>query len=91
MSARRRADLLRKAADGLDQGDQPFCDAFLGANEVTLDECYDLAEEMASGARIMAWAMENPKDAAAFLASGSAGMALNAITEALSKISLDGG
>jgi len=84
----RQADLLRAAADGLDQGEQPFCDRFLGEHQVTLDECFDMAANMAAGARIVAWAVENPRDGAAFLASGSAGMAMNAITEALAGVSL---
>lgn len=84
----RQAELLRAAADGLDEGNHPFCDQFLSGHEVTFDECLDMAGLMAEGARIVAWAIENPRDAAAFLASGSAGMALNAVTEALGKINL---
>jgi hypothetical protein len=84
----RRADLLRAAADGLDDANHPFCDEFLSGNKVTFDECFEMAEDMAAGARVLAWAIDNPRDAAAFLASGSAGMALNAVTEALARISL---
>lgn len=86
MMARRMAELLNAAADVLDNGEHPFCDEFLSEREVTLDECFDMAELMACGARVIAWAVASPRDAAAFLASGSAGMALSAITEALGKI-----
>lgn len=86
--SKRQAELLRAAADGLDNGEHPFCDEFLSGHQVTLDECFDMAGLMAAGARIVAWAAENPRDAAAFLASGSAGMALNAVTEALTRINL---
>lgn len=87
----RRSELLNAAADGLDQGEHPFCDKFLGEHEVTLDECFDMAALMAEGARVVAWAIDNPRDAAAFLAGGSAGMAASAITEALAKITLTSG
>lgn len=88
--SRRQAELLRAAADGLDEGGHPFCDEFLSGHQVTLDECFDMAAMMAAGAQVMAWAAENPRDAAAFLASGSAGMALNAVTRALARVNLAG-
>lgn len=83
----RQSELLRAAADGLDKGEHPFCDSFLGEHEVTLDECFEMAEMMAAGARVIAWAIDSPRDAAVFLSSGSAGMAMNAVTKALAKIS----
>lgn len=84
----RQAELLSLAADGLDDGEHPFCDQFLSGNQVTADECFEMAELMAEGARLVAWAIEHPRDAAAFLSGGSAVMAMNAITEALRKITL---
>jgi hypothetical protein len=82
----RQAYLLRRAADGLDNGEHPFGDEFLSGNQVTADECFDMAGLMAAGARVVAWAIDNPRDAAAFLSSGSAGMAMSAITEAMARI-----
>ena len=82
---RRMTELLNKAADALDAGEDPFHFSFLSENDVTSTECLDLADKIAFGARMMAWVTENPRDAAKFLEAGSAGMALNAITDALSR------
>ena len=84
----RQAELLRAAADGLDNGSQPFCDQFLGEHDVTSDECMEMAELMAEGARAVAWAMDHPREAAAFLSAGSAGMTMDVITRALKKVNL---
>jgi hypothetical protein len=81
----RMSDLLTKAADALDEGDDPFGINFLSENDVTSTECLDMADKIAFGARMMAWVTEHPRDAAKFLEAGSAGMALNAITEALGR------
>jgi hypothetical protein len=81
----RMAQLLTKAADALEAGEDPFGFNFLSENDVTSTECLDMADKIAFGARVMAWVTENPRDAAKFLEAGSAGMALNAITEALAR------
>lgn len=79
----RMADLLDKAADALDDGIDPLALGFLSANEVTLDECYDLADKLAMGARLISWATRNPKQAAAFARGGTDGMGMEAITRLL--------
>ena len=63
----RQSELLRKAADALDDGQIPLMNPFLADNEVTFDECMDMAELLAEGARLIAWAMENPKMVSAAL------------------------
>lgn len=55
------AELLRAAAESLDDHTSPFCDEFLTWHEVTLDQCMSLAEQLAIGARIVAYAIENPR------------------------------
>lgn len=49
--------LLTLAAEALDKGDDPLHVSFLSEHEVTLDEAYDLAENLALGARMVleAW------------------------------------
>jgi len=84
----RSSELLKAAAEALDDGRDPLNSAFLDEHGVTLDECYDLAESLAMGGRLIAWAMENPVQAAAFAANGSAGMAMDALTRAMAKINL---
>jgi hypothetical protein len=84
----RSSDLLKAAADYLDDGGNPLELLFLSENEVTFDECGDLADSLAMGARLVAWAMEHPREAAAFLSNGSAGMALDACTRAMAGINL---
>lgn len=55
------AQLLRAAADALDDGRDPLANPFLSDNGVTLDQCYSLAEQLAIGARIVAAGIENPR------------------------------
>jgi hypothetical protein len=61
----RMPDLLRKAADALDDGQIPLMNPFLADNDVTFTECMDMADLMAVGARVVAWALDNPRHAAA--------------------------
>jgi hypothetical protein len=61
----RQTDLLRKAADALEDQRDPLVSPFLGRNEVTLDELFDMADLLAVGARVVAWAMDNPRIASA--------------------------
>jgi hypothetical protein len=53
-------ELLRLAADALEDGQVPLTDPFLSDNGVTLDEAFSLAEQLAIGARIVATAIEDP-------------------------------
>lgn len=56
----RMSSLLRTAADALDDGQIPLANPFLADNNVTYTECVDMADLLGAGARLMAWAMENP-------------------------------
>lgn len=82
----RMADLLDKAADALDDGEDPFGLHFLSENEVESGECLDMAGQMAAGARLLAWVQRHPLDVAKFMEAGSAGMALNVVTGALARM-----
>ena len=55
------AELLRRAAAALDDGQIPLVNPFLSDNDVTLDQCFSLAEQLAIGARIVAAGIENPR------------------------------
>lgn len=55
------AELLRRAADALDDGQIPLMDPFLSDNDVTLDQCFALAEHLAIGARIVAAGIRDPR------------------------------
>jgi len=81
----RAADLLKAAATALDDGRDPLTSPFLGEHDVSLNECYDLAEQMAMGARLLAWALENPKLASAAMSGAGDGMAIHIYTEAIKK------
>lgn len=54
-------ELLRRAAAALDDGRDPLTNPFLSDNDVTLDQCFSLAEQLAIGARIVAAGIENPR------------------------------
>ena len=49
------------AADALDNGDDPFSGAFLGEHDVTSDECINLAQQLAIGARVVARGLGSPR------------------------------
>jgi hypothetical protein len=55
------AELLIKAAVALENGDDPFNSSFLSTNDVSLDQCFALADQLATGARIMARGIQDPK------------------------------
>jgi hypothetical protein len=63
----RTTSLLRAAAEALEDGRDPLANPFLADNEVTLHEAYALAGQLATGARILAWAIEHPAQARAAL------------------------
>jgi hypothetical protein len=80
----RQADLLRACADALDDGQEPLTGPFLTTHGVTNDELLDLAGSLAIGARLTAWAIENPHQAAA--ADGTGFMKPDAISYLLRKL-----
>jgi hypothetical protein len=55
------SDLLREAAKALDDQRDPLLASFLSEHDVTLDECMNLAENLAIGARMAAYALDNPR------------------------------
>lgn len=81
----RIADLLNKSADALDLGQDPLTNPFLRANEVTFNECLDLADNLALGARIVAWAHENPRLFGQALRGASEEMRLQVIIDILKR------
>lgn len=56
----RRDDLLAVAADQLDDLADPFHNAFLVEHDVTLNECGDMAEDLALAARLYLGAKRHP-------------------------------
>jgi hypothetical protein len=62
----RGTDLLRSAADALDDGELPLSHGFLSRNEVTSDEAAALAQQLAIGARLVVLGIEQPKSAYGF-------------------------
>lgn len=59
----RLPQLLRTAAESLEGGTDPFRESWLSEHEVTFDECMALSNALATGARLYAWAIENPEEA----------------------------
>jgi hypothetical protein len=55
------AELLRLAAEKLDEKSDPFAESFLSEHQVTLDQAMSLAEQLAIGARIVAKGIEQPR------------------------------
>jgi hypothetical protein len=82
----RTSKLLKAAADALDDGRDPLTNPFLADNEVTLDECYSLAEWLAVGAQLMTWAIENPGHAKTAVSGATDAMRMDVITRVLRKL-----
>lgn len=82
----RSSELLKAAADALDDGRNPLANPFLSDHDVTLDECYSLAEWLAVGARLMAWAIENPRQAKTAVSGATDAMRMDVITRVLGKM-----
>lgn len=82
----RTSELLKAAADALEEQRSPFDGSFLTEHGVTYDECMDLADSLAIGARLYAWAIENPQQAVAAAEGASIGMRLDLIKRALEKL-----
>jgi hypothetical protein len=58
----RRTDLLNKAAEALENGEDPLAVSFLSGHEVTSEECMSLAQQLAIGARLVAYGLEHPRE-----------------------------
>jgi hypothetical protein len=82
----RSSKLLRAAADALENGVDPFSAGFLSEHDVTFDEVSDLADRMAIGAQVTAWAIENPRRAMRIVQAGLLGARADVINEALTKL-----
>lgn len=82
----RSSELLKAAANALDDGRDPLTSPFLDEHAVTLDECYDLAEWLAVGAQLMAWAIENPGHAKTAVSGTTDAMRMDVITRVLRKL-----
>lgn len=67
MAEGRTQRLLLAAAGALEDGRDPFEGPFLAQHSVTYDECMGLSDHLALGARIVAWALEHPREAASAL------------------------
>jgi hypothetical protein len=78
--------LLREAAAALEDGRDPLTTPFLSDFDVTLDECYDMAGWLAVGARLVAWAHENPKQAVIAARGAGDSLMMDAIIKALRKL-----
>ena len=55
------SELLRLAADALDDSMDPFSPAFLGEHDMMSGQCAALGRQLAIGARMVAQAIERPK------------------------------
>jgi hypothetical protein len=56
----RPAQLLLDAAAALDSDEDPLDEQFLALHEVTSHECANLAQQLAIGARLVAYGIEHP-------------------------------
>jgi hypothetical protein len=86
----RSSELLKAAADALDDGRDPLATPFLDEHRVTLDECFDLAEWLALGGRLMAWAIEHPHDARTAVSGATDAMRMDIIVRVLRKLNEEG-
>jgi len=86
----RASELLKAAADALTDGRDPLANPFLDEHAVTLDECYNLAGWLAVGAQLMAWAIENPRQAKTAVSSATDAMRMDVITRVLRRLNEEG-
>jgi hypothetical protein len=54
------ADLMIKAAKALESGEDPFGASFLSENDVSADQCFLMASQLAIGARMVAAVLRDP-------------------------------
>jgi hypothetical protein len=59
--------LLALAAEALQDGRDPLDESFLADNSITFDEVVVLADTTVLGLRLLAWALDHPREAAAAL------------------------
>jgi hypothetical protein len=85
----RTTSLLRAAAEALEDGRDPLANPFLADNEVTLHEAYTLADQLATGARIFAWAIEHPAQARGALDGAHVSAAYEALNQALATMTAE--
>ena len=84
----RATQILKDAADALEEGTDPFNPAWLAEHDVTFEECMNLGEELAMGARLLAWALDHPAEARAILNAGNTGLRTHYFMRAMEKINL---
>jgi hypothetical protein len=82
----RSSQLLKAAADALENGEDPLALHFLSEYDVEAGECLDLADSLALGARLIAWAMENPKKAVVAVQGAVTHLEMDAVTRLLGKL-----
>lgn len=82
----RSAELLKAAATALENGEDPLSLHFLSEHDVESGECLDLADSLAMGARLIAWAMEHPKQAVAAAQGAGTGLQYHALMEAFARL-----
>lgn len=81
----RMTELMHLAADALDEGMDPFNQAFLAEHDVTFDECMSLAEMLATAGRLFAYALDNPTIARGAVNGAHMAAAYQALNAALEK------
>ena len=72
----RRLELMQAAAECMERGNNPFLNPFLTDQHVTLDECFDLSDDMARAVRIYLRMDKNERTALSIEAIGDADHAL---------------
>jgi hypothetical protein len=82
----RSAELLKAAATALEDGEDPLALHFLNEHDVEAGECLDLADSLALGARLIAWATENPKKAVLATQGAITHLEMDAVTRLLGKL-----
>jgi hypothetical protein len=82
----RSSELLKAAAAALEDGNDPFARSFLVEHDVTFDECMDMADSLALGATLIAWAMEHPKEAVAAARGAGTGLKHHAFMRAMDRL-----
>jgi len=86
----RSSELLKAAAGALEEGRSPLDVSFLSEHGVSLDECFDLADWLAIGARLSAWAIQNPRLARSAASGAHSAMTMDTITRVLRKLNGEG-
>lgn len=85
MSNSRLIELLNRAADAMEDGQDPFDLSFLSDHDVAAYECITMADLLALGARLVAFGLDNPKIALGAINGARMAAAYQALTDALDK------